>query len=147
MITRLLAMLLILPSLAAFASKPSDRDVAADFLVLCRMHEAVDESLKTYEQQLLPTATPEDRAKWHQMMEGTTGWDAIKDPLTDLVMKIYTRAELEASIAFMKTPLGASATLKQGEFSRQFSMLLITNLRAAARKTQAESAAQSHPAQ
>lgn len=56
------------------------------------------------------------------------GWDATKDQLAELVMKLYTREELEASIAFMKSPAGASYTAKNEEFSKQFTTLIANNM-------------------
>ena len=126
----------ILPALA----QAGDRDRAIEYLKLSRVDEAVAESIKTYEAQLFSNASAEDQANLRRLMEETVGWDAIKDRLADIVMAVYTPEEIDASIAFMKSPLGASATAKSGEFSRQFSSLLATNLQGAIQRLQAKTA-------
>jgi hypothetical protein len=47
--------------------------------------------------------------------------------IAELVISTYTRAELKAAITFMKTPLGASFTIKSDAFSAQFATLLSNN--------------------
>lgn len=115
-----------------------DKDRAIEYLKLSRIEEALAESMNTYDAQLLPNAPAGERAMLRKFMEETAGWDAIKDRLAEIVVAVYTPQELEASIAFMKSPLGASATAKSGEFSRQFSALLAANFQIAIQKLQAD---------
>jgi len=126
----------ILPTLV----EAGDKDRAIEYLKLSRMDEVIAESINTYEAQLLPNASAEERAKLRSFMEETVGWDAIKDGLAETVMSVYTPQEIDASIAFMKSPLGASATAKSGEFSRRFSTLLAANFQAAIQKLQSNTA-------
>ena len=105
-----------------------DKDRAIEYLKLSRIDEAIAESINTYDAQLFANAPAAERAKLRALLETTMGWEAIRDRLAEIVTQVYTPQELDASIAFMKTPLGASATAKSGEFSRQFAGLLAANL-------------------
>jgi hypothetical protein len=137
---RLLVILAFLGAVVPALAQAGDKDRAIEYLKLSRVDEAIAESLKTYEAQLLPNASAEDQANLRRLMEETIGWDAIKDRLADIVMNVYTPQEIDASIAFMKSPLGASATAKSGEFSRQFAGLLAANFQVAMQKLQAKAA-------
>lgn len=52
------------------------------------------------------------------------GWNAIKDRIAACVVEIYSKEELEASIAFLESDLGRSASLKNLEFSRRVAQML-----------------------
>lgn len=125
-----------LPALA----QAGDKDRAIEYLKLSRVDEAIAETIETYEAQLLPNVPAEDQANLRRLMQETLGWDAIKDRLAEIVMNVYSPQELDASIAFMKSPLGASATAKSGEFSRQFAGLLAANFQVAMQRLQAKAA-------
>jgi hypothetical protein len=109
-------------------------------LKLSGVDVAIAESIKTYETQLFPNVAAAERANLGSLLEETVGWDAIKDGLADIVTSVYTPQEIDASIAFMKSPLGASATAKSGEFSRQLSSLLAANFQAAMQRMQSKTA-------
>jgi hypothetical protein len=126
----------VLPALA----QAGDKDRAIEYLKLSRVDEAIAETIKAYEAQLLPNVPADDQANLRRLMQETIGWDAIKDRLAEIVVNVYTPQELDASIAFMKSPLGASATAKSGEFSRQFAGLLAANFQVAMQRLQAKAA-------
>ena len=117
-----------------------DKDRAIEYLKLSRIDEVIAESINTYDAQLLSNAPAAERARLHNLMEETVGWDAIKDRLADIVIAVYTPQELDAYIAFMRSPVGASATAKSGEFSRQFSALLAANFQSAIQRLKSDTA-------
>lgn len=112
----------------AYAAENIDKELALEYLKISRYEDVVNASIKQYETQILREATPEVKAEIHNVFVNTLGWDATKDQLATLVMNIYTKQEIQASIAFMKSPEGASATAKSEEFSKQFTALLAGNL-------------------
>ncbi len=121
-------LILLTLSFSALGKEPADKQLAIQYLKLARVEQIINTSLDTYEQQLSKEFPPEDRAKFDEMLRQAMSWDAVKDQLADLVVKVYTRAELKAAIAFMKSPLGASLTAKSDQFSAQFASLLSHNL-------------------
>lgn len=121
-------LLLIMVSFGAHASDRPDRKLAIEYLKVSRFEQMINTSLDTYSQQMFKNLPDADRVKLDKMMRDVMGWEATKNQLADLVSDVYTKAELKASIAFMKTPLGASATAKSDTFSTKFSTLLSQNL-------------------
>lgn len=84
--------------------------------------------LDTYSRQMFKNLPDVDRVSLDKMMRDVIDWEATKDQLADIVANVFTKAELKASIAFMKTPLGASATTKSDALSTEFSTLVSQNL-------------------
>jgi hypothetical protein len=119
---------LVILSFGAHAADRPDRKLAIEYLKVSRIEQIINSSLDTYSQQIFKNTPEADRAQLDKMMREVIGWEATKDQLADIVSDIYTKAELKASIAFMKTPLGASATAKGDAFSAQFAALLSQNL-------------------
>ena len=115
-------------SFAAHAADKPDRGLALEFLEVARYEQVINSTLDTYNQQIFQGLPDAVRAQMDKMMREVMGWEATKNQLIDLVVNIYTAAELKAYIAFMKTPLGASATAKSDEFSKQLSTLLSQNI-------------------
>ena len=114
---------LITVSFAAQAADRPDRKLAIEYLKVSRVEQVINSSLDAYSQYLFKNVPDTDRVKLDKMLREVMGWDATKDQLADLVADVYTKAELKASIAFMKTPLGASATAKTDMFSTRFAGL------------------------
>lgn len=121
-------LILLTISFSALGKEQADKQLAIQYLKLARVEQIINTSLDTYKQQLSKEFPPEDRTKVDEMMRQAMGWDVVKDQLADLVVKVYTKAELKAAIAFMRTPLGASLTAKSDQFSAQFASLLSHNL-------------------
>ncbi len=114
------------------ASEDTERALAVKYLQVSRTEEILNSSIQEYETSMVKgDATPEQRAKVHELLESTMGWKAVEGQLADLVMQTYTKDELKASIAFMNTPAGASFTAKGGDFSKGFSAILAGNLQRA----------------
>jgi len=121
-------LLLVMLSFVVNASDRPDRKLAIEYLKASRFEQIINSSLDTYSQQMFKSLPDTDRVQLDKMIREVVGWDATKDQLADIVGDVYTKAELKASIAFMKTPLGASATGKGDAFSVKFSSLLSQNL-------------------
>ncbi len=114
-------------SATAWAGEVSE-SLAAEYLKLSKMEEIINATISQYENQLPAQTKPEDKAKFHDLLVGAMGWEAIKGQLLDEVKHVFTQKELEASIAFMKTPEGASATAKGPEFSQRMASIISGNL-------------------
>lgn len=116
-------------SLACLACQTSahaaavDQALAIKFLEETKMDEIVKAGIDEYVNQLGKGATPEDQAKLRQTLEALAGWEVMKGPLVELVKQTYTQEEVNAYLAFVRTPAGASMTAKGAEFSRGMSML------------------------
>ena len=110
-----------------------DKALAIEYLQVSKFEQAVDTAIHTYSLRLSGNMPEEERAQFKKFMQDVMGWNAIKDRLAELVVRLYTREELEAAIAFDKSPLGASITAKNELFSRQFAELLSQNMQHFAR--------------
>lgn len=118
----------------AFAQAP-DRALALEYLQVARYQQILEASAVEYKKQLIsPDAPAQAQAIFTKLMDAAMGWETLREPLIDLVIDTYTKEELVASIAFMKSPAGASATAKSGEFSTRFTTLAAERLKAAIAK-------------
>ena len=77
-----------------------------------------------------PNPTPEQKAKIGdfkkqvaQMIDAKLGWPAMKPELTDVYMKAFTDEQLDAIIAFYKTPAGAALLDKMPAVNAQFDQI------------------------
>jgi hypothetical protein len=111
----------------------SDKALAIEYLQVSRMEPGINAMIDTYSLQLYGNMPEADRTQLKKFMEDVMGWDAIKDQLAELVVKLYTREELNAAIAFEKSRLGASISAKNEQFSKQFIELLSQNMQRFAR--------------
>jgi len=133
-----LALIFSLLSLNAYAEDKVDKNMAVEFLKLSKYEEVINASISQYEKQLFAAAKPEEKARYHDMLVDSMGWDAVKGQLANIVMNLYTREEIEASITFMKSPVGASAAAKSEDFSRQFTNVIAANMQKVFAKLRAE---------
>jgi hypothetical protein len=102
----------------------SDKALAIQYLQISKFEQATNTAIDTYSLQLSGHISETERPKLKHYMQAVFGWDAIKDQLADLVVKLYTREELQAAIAFEQSRLGSSITAKNEQFSKQFAVLL-----------------------
>lgn len=133
--TRIVVILMLLSvSQSSFGEQVSDKELAIEYLQVSRFEQAVDTAVDTYSLRLSGTMPEEERIKYKQFMQDVMGWNAIKERLADLVVRLYTREELHAAIAFHKSPVGISIASKNEQFSKQFAELLSYNMHHFARK-------------
>lgn len=111
----------------------SDKALAIEYLQVSRLEPGINAMIDTYSLQLYGNMPEAERQQPKKFMQDVMGWDAIKDQLADLVVKLYTREELNAAIAFEKSRLGASISAKNEQFSKQFTELLSQNMQRFAR--------------
>jgi hypothetical protein len=104
-------------SSSAFGDEKADKKLAIEYLRMSRFEQIIDATVDSYSQSMFKDMSSEDRAKFKEAMNATMGWEAIKDQLADIVIRVYTKQELKASIAYMKSKLGASMTAKGEQFS------------------------------
>jgi hypothetical protein len=115
-------------SMNAMSGEQVDNRLAIEYLKITRVEKIVDATIDAYDQQLFTSLSPAERAQALALIRETMGWEKIKESLAELVSRTYTKSELKAAIAFMKTPLGASYNLKSEVFSTQFANLLSSNI-------------------
>jgi hypothetical protein len=111
-------------SFVAIADNKVSRSLAIEYLELSKIEQVINTTISQTEAQIFPGG---DKG-FNNMMVEAMGWDATKDQLINIIITIYTKEEIEASISFMKSPVGASATAKSEEFSKQFAILISTNM-------------------
>ena len=121
-------LVLLILSFTALGNERPDKQLAIEFLQISRTEQTVNTTLDTFSQQFMKQLPLENRKELDKLMRQTMGWDVIKNPLAEIVMGIYTTAELKAAIIFMKSPLGASFTAKNDPFSAQFASLITANM-------------------
>jgi hypothetical protein len=102
----------------------SDKALAIQYLQISKFEQAINTAIDTYSLQLSGHLSGTERPQLKQYMQAVFGWDAIKDQLADIVVKLYTREELQAAITFEQSRLGSSITAKNEQFAKQFAALL-----------------------
>lgn len=118
----------------AIGEERSDKVLAIEYLQVSKFEQGINAAIDTYSLQLYGNMPEAERPQLKKFMQDVMGWDAVKDQLADLVVKLYTREELKAAIAFEKSRLGASIAAKNEQFSRQFAELLSQNMQRFAQK-------------
>jgi len=127
-------LVLFMLSQNGFCEEIPDKALAIEYLRVSRLEQALNISIDTYSLQLSKNMPDEEKPQIKKFMQEVMGWDAIKDQLADLVVNLYTKDELNASIEFEKSPLGKSISDKNEQFSKQFAELLSQNMRQFAQK-------------
>jgi hypothetical protein len=107
---------------------PVSESLAMEYLKISKVEDIINATITQYDSQLSAQITPGDKAKLHDLLVRVMGWEAIKDQLVAEVRNVFTQEEIDASIAFMKTPAGASATAKGAEFSKRMASIVSSNL-------------------
>lgn len=108
-------------SISCFSANATavDHALAVKFLEETKVEEVIQSTIDEYVSQLGKGAAPQQQGKLRQMLETTMGWNATKDQLVELVKQMYTQEEVDAYLAYVHTPAGASMTAKSAEFSRR----------------------------
>jgi len=116
----LLALALALP-LAAHADDASHRAKAEEMMTLLHTERLVNQISDNIKKQISeaadkvagPNPTPETKAKAadfvkhaDDLIDAQIGWPALKAGFTDVYVKNFTEEQLDAIIAFYKTPAG-----------------------------------------
>lgn len=107
---------------------PVSESLAMEYLTISKMEDVINATITQYESQLSAQIKPEDKAKFHDLLVRVMGWEAIKGQLVAELRNVFTQEEIDASIAFMKTPAGSSATAKSAEFSKRMATIISSNL-------------------
>lgn len=129
----------------AVGEERSDKVLAIEYLQVSKFEQGINAATDTYSLQLYGNMPEAERPQLKKFMQDTMGWDAIKDQLADLVVKLYTREELKAAIAFEKSRMGTSIAAKNEQFSRQFAELLSQNMQRFAQKNPLQSGTAADP--
>jgi hypothetical protein len=107
----------------------SNKELALEYLTLSGFKETIDASIDGYEFQLTKDATPEAKAQFRQLLTETLGWETTKEQLVEMIADTYTKDELDASIEFLSSPLGKSATAKNDIFAKKYAALVSDNMK------------------
>jgi len=123
----LLFILVLCLPLAARADQASRHAKAAQLVVLLRTEHMVQQNSATILKQVSdaadkvagPNPTPESKASLaavekniSQLIDAQLGWKAIEPSIVDLYAKNFTEQELDAIVAFYKTPAGLALIAK-----------------------------------
>lgn len=153
---------LTLPSIAR-ADDASHRAKAEEMISLMHTEKAIQQNADSIAKQVDdaadhaagPDATPEQKAKAedfkkqaNQTIETQLGWEAMKPAVVDLYVKTFTEDQLDAIVAFYKTPAGAALLEKTPELSAQFGQLgnsRVTDLREKLQKAYMDLQSSLHP--
>jgi hypothetical protein len=127
----LLALLLCLP-LSARADEASKRVKVHEMFLLLHMDKRVDQLMDLMMKQVSSNSekmfgkdlTPEEKAKLSHfqeqvfnLVETQVSWKALEPQYTDLYAQTYTEDELDAILAFYKSPAGVSMIAKTPELT------------------------------
>ncbi len=127
----LLTLLLCLP-LSAHADDASKRAKVQEMFALLHMDKLIGQMMdgimkqasSNAEQMFGTNLTPDNKAKLdhfqaqlYQLLQEKAGWKALEPEYTDLYVQTYTEEELDAILAFYKSPAGASMIAKTPELT------------------------------
>jgi uncharacterized protein len=128
---------LALPT-AARADDASQRTKAEELMTLENTQKVVQQIADTITRQVDEAAdraattdtTPDQKAKVDQFkknaaqsIDAKLGWAAMKPAVVDIYMKSFTEDQLDAIIAFYKTPAGAALLEKLPQINTQFGQI------------------------
>jgi hypothetical protein len=130
----LLLVLVICLPLTAHADEASRRVKAQEMLTLLHMDTLMQQMMDTMQKQAAnnarqmcdKTPTPQQQAllddftkKVFALVESRIGWKAIEPDILDLYARSFTDDELEAMLAFYKSPAGISMVAKLPSLTNQ----------------------------
>lgn len=133
----LLVLALSLPSVAR-ADDASHRAKAEELITLQNVQKSVSQVAERIRQQINeiadrtagPNPSPEAKTKVSdfekqagQMIDTQIGWAALHPRFTDIYVKSFTEEELDAIVAFYKTPAGNALITKMPEVNSQMGQL------------------------
>lgn len=104
-----------------------DKALAIEYLQASRFEQVTKSTIDSYSQSLVTGASQEQQDNIRRLLNGVMGWEAQKDQLAEVVMRVYTRQELDAAIAYLRSPLGASMAGKVDEFSKLYAAQMAVN--------------------
>lgn len=116
-------------SIGAHAAQ-ADQALALRYLEASKFEEILNTSIA--EQQtgwIADAVSAKEREQLGRLFESVMGWNANKDRLAALVIQMYTREEIEAYLAYLGTPAGASMAAKSAEFTRLWTSVVNENFK------------------
>jgi hypothetical protein len=140
----ILVLALCLP-IASRADEANHRAKAQEMIVLLHTDRMVKQVSTNFMKQLStaaekvigPNATGEKKAqladfekKFAQMIDAQVGWDVLEPALTDYYQRAFTEEELDAIVAFYKTPAGSALVEKMPDVNAQATRLLQSKMAA-----------------
>ena len=132
-----LLLALTLP-LAAHADEASQRAKAEQLVVLNNTQKTVEQIAQNISAQIDqlaeraagPDANADQKAKIDafkqhetQLIDGALGWSSMKPAIVDIYVKSFTEEQLDAILAFYKSPAGTAFLEKMPEINTQFGQL------------------------
>jgi hypothetical protein len=141
-IALLLTVVLCLP-LAARADDASRHTKAAQLVMLLHTEQMVQQASATIMKQvsdaadkaISPNATPQSKSqlvdvekKISQLIDVQLGWKAMEPAITDLYAQTFTEQELDAIVAFYKSPAGMALLTKMPQINDQVEQLAHSRL-------------------
>jgi hypothetical protein len=113
-----------------FAAEAEDQALAREYLELRGFEKSYQAYLARFS-MYCADAPEAAQSECYKAIQGRIGWDAIKGDVLDLVSTTYTRDELQAAIAFLKSPAGSSYSAKNEKFAAKLQQMSMTKLQGA----------------
>ncbi len=107
------------------------RPLAVEYLELSKAKETVDATVDSYVNQIAKDNPKADRAKIQELYNRMMGWDALKEPILELVVKTFSQEELQGINEFYRTPPGQALADKSPKLSGELANLISNNLQKA----------------
>jgi len=135
----LLSCLGLLLAGALFAGEQSEQ-LALEYLELSRTPEMLKKTIDTYATRL-GGGDPEKEKQMREKLEQEMGWNVLKQPIIEIVIRNLSDAQLKDINAFYRTPSGTAFATKGPDMSAELSEVIAANIKkatsAGARKTDA----------
>ena len=122
------AALFLLAASNTFASDNTHKKLVAEYIKASRAEQMIGAEIDTVIRQFTANASPEEKAQMARYINDAMGWNVIKNQFTEIMSNIYTTQELKAALAFKKTPIGDSITIKNIELAQQIAALMSKNM-------------------
>lgn len=104
----LATLILLLAASGALASDPAQDKLVAEYIEATRAKQVIGAEIAGSIQQYTTNVSPEQKSEMERYFHNAIGWNVIRNDYTALVQRTYSKQELKASLAFMKTPIGTS---------------------------------------
>lgn len=104
------------------------RELAIEYLTLSRAKETFDATIDTYAEQIAASDPKVDKTKIRELLTATMGWEALRDPTIQIVMRTFSREELKRINEFYKTPAGKAVAEKSPLLTSELSKLIAENI-------------------
>jgi uncharacterized protein len=105
------------------------QELAIEYLTLSKAKETFDATIDAYADQMAASNPKADKAQIRELLNRAMGWDALREPTIQLVMRTFSTEELKGINDFYKTPAGKAFAEKSPLLSSELSKLIAENMK------------------